>query len=182
MHRFIVAAFVAVAAMFGITGVAAGQDPAPEQPIVPPAFAPPGPAPVTDVATAEAFAESYAARNASRYLRTDRRRVRVLDANAACLAHPVLANRYGCVFALRALTIQRSRGWDGWDKRPVATPSSRRGGDHGDRHHGRRFRIRTFGCLGLATVIGGAAPQGITRFVECARVPRGDLVAPEPVQ
>lgn len=174
MRRTLAVAAVTVAACLGFTGVVAAQDPA--EPVVPPAFVPPGPAPVTDVATAEAFAESYATRNAWRYLRQSPRRVRVLDANAACLAHPVTADRYGCVFTLRAAVIFRSRGWSGWDKhRPVATPTSR-----GGKHHKPRFRIRQYGCLGLATVIGGANPQGITRFVECVRVPRSDITAPEP--
>jgi hypothetical protein len=174
----LVAGAVSIMAMFGITGVGLAQDPAPDQEL-PPAFAPPVPAPVVDVDTAAAFAEGYATRNAWRYLRENPRRVRVVDANAACLAHPVIADRYGCVFTLRALVLdRRHRGWDKWGH---SSKYHRRGGDHGKRDRRPRFRIRTYGCLGLATVIGGANPQGITRFVECARVPRGDVVAPEPV-
>ena len=177
MRSFLaVAATAASMLLIGGAGTALAQDPV--EPVVPPAFVPPAPTPVTDTATAAAFTERYAARNAWRFLRQNPRRVRVVDTNAACLAHPVIADRYGCVFTLRALVIERRhRGWDGWDHdKPVATPSSRRGG-----HGHKRFRIKTYACLGLATVIGGTNPQGITRFVECARVPRGDLVAPEPV-
>ena len=140
----------------------------------------PAPTPVTDVESAEAFAEGYADRNAWRFLRQRPRSVRVIDAEARCLAHPVIADRYGCVFTLRALVIQRRQGWwhgsKGHDsKRGYA--SSRRGDDR-KRH--RRFRVRQYGCLGALTVVGGTSPQGIVRFVECARVPRRDLTVPEP--
>ena len=174
MHRSIIIAATAALFLFAGSGVAQAQDPE-DTAKVPPAFSPPAPAPVVDVASAEAFIEGYAARNASRFLGQDRRRVRVLDVNAACLEHPVIALRFGCVFTLRALVIdRRSRGWHGWDK---ATPASR-GGKR------PRFRIRTFGCLGLARVVGGptVTPSVTVPLVECARAPRGDYTAPEPVR
>ena len=177
MHRILVIALVAVASCLGLTGVAQAGDP---EPVVPPASVPPTPGPVTDDASAETFAKAYAARNAGRFLRSDRRRVRVLDVNAACLQSPVVATRFGCVFTLRALVIlRRSRGWDGRDKHPVAAPASRRGGDHGH----RRFRIRNYGCLGFLRINGGPAvtPTAQVINVECGRVPRDDIVAPEPV-
>ena len=181
MRRTLAVAAVAAVSLFASTGVALAGDPAPDQEL-PPAFVPPTPAPVVDDATAAAFAERYAARNAPRFLNQDRRRVRVVDTNAACLEHPIIADRFGCVFTVRALVAFRNRGWDGWDDHNKATPASTRGGDHGRRHH-RRFRIRTYGCLGALTVVGGptVTPSGILRFVECARAPRGDYVAPEPV-
>ena len=172
MRRALAAAALAAAAVLAMGGTAQAQDPpAPDQ-TLPPSFVPPAPAPVTDVAGAEAFAEGYADRNAWRFLRNSPRRTRVIDADAACLENPARALRFGCVFTLRALTIERSRGWHGY-------PSSR-GDDHGKKHRRPRVRIRQYGCLGLLTVIGGPAPQGILRNVECARIPRGDLNVPEP--
>ena len=170
--RRVVTAVVAAASLCVMGGVAQAQPPAEPDQTLPPAFAPPEPAPVTDVATAEAFAEGYAARNASRFLDQRRRNTRVIDAEARCLEHPVIVDRFGCVFTLRALVIQRRHGW--WKSGPHSAKT-----DPPDRR--RRFRIRTYGCLGALSVVGGAEPQGILRFVECRRVPRGDLVAPEPV-
>ena len=174
MHRSIITAATAALFLFAGSGVAQAQDPEEK---VPPAFSPPAPAPVVDQASAEAFMEGYAAQNAGRFLRQDRRRVRVFDVNAACLEHPVIADRFGCVFTLRAAVIlRRSRGWDGWDHK-AATPASRGKGRP-------RFRIRNYGCLGLARVIGGptVTPSVTVPLVECARVPRGDYDAPEPVR
>ena len=112
MRRFIVAAVAASSLLLVGAGPALAQDPpAAEQ--VPPAFAPPVVTEVTDVASAEAFIEGYADDNAGRFLRENPRRVRVLDVNAACLQHPVTLTRFGCVFTLRALTIQRRHGWFG---------------------------------------------------------------------
>ena len=82
----------------------------------------------------------------------------------------MIADRYGCVFTLRALVIQAPARLARLPAARAARPSI-----------GRVSRIRRYGCLGALTVVGGATPQGIVRFVECARVPRGDLVAPEPV-
>ena len=114
MRRVLLLVAVAAVSMLAFGGVAQAQDPpAPDQ-TLPPTFQPPGPAPVTDVASAEAFATSYATRNAWRFLRESPRRVRVVDAAARCLAHPVVADRYGCVFTLRALVIQRRHGWHGY--------------------------------------------------------------------
>ena len=83
MRRALTLAVLAAISLFALGGVAQAQDPpAPDQ-TLPPTFVPPAPAPVTDVATAEAFAEGYATRNAWRFLRESPRRVRVIDANAA---------------------------------------------------------------------------------------------------
>jgi hypothetical protein len=172
MHRSFLTAALAAVALFGASGVAQAQDP---ETTVPPAFSPPAPAPVVDVASAEAFIEGYAADNARRFLRQDRRRVRTIDVNAACLEHPAVADRFGCVFTLRALVIQNRRhGWWRWDNKSGPARAAGKGRP--------RFRIRTFGCLGLARVIGGptVTPSVTVPLVECARVPRGDMVAPEP--
>ena len=169
MRRALLMAALAAISVLALGGVAQAQDPpAPDQ-TLPPSFAPPAPAPVTDVASAEAFATGYASRNAWRFLRQSPRRVRVIDAAARCLEHPVIAARFGCVFTLRALVIERRHGWRGYHSKSGPPKRSR-----------SRVRIRRFGCLGALTVVGGAAPQGIVRFVECARVPRGDFTAPEP--
>ena len=171
MRRALLLVALAAVSMFALGGTAAAQDPpAPDQ-TLPPTFVPPGPAPVVDTDSAAAFTEGYVSRNAWRFLRESPRRVRTIDANAACLAHPVIANRFGCVFTLRALVIERRHGWKGYHA------------SKGDPPRRRRVRIRQFGCLGALTVVGGpsATPSAVVRFVECARVPRGDLVAPEPV-
>jgi hypothetical protein len=176
MHRVLIIVALAAVSLFGFTGVALAGDP---DPVVPPAFSPPTPGPVTDEATAETFAKAFVARNAGRFLRSDRRRVRVLDANAKCLQSPVVDTRFGCVFTLRALVISRSRGWDGWDHHGVtARKSGDPRGDHGRRH----FRIRNYGCLGFLRINGGptVTPSVQVPAVECGRVPRGDIVAPEP--
>ena len=93
--------------------------------------------------------------------------------NAACLQHPVTLTRFGCVFTLRALVIQRRHGWWGHKARSA-------GGKHKPRP---RFRIRTYGCLGLARIDGGpgVTPTVTVPLVDCQRVPRGDFTAPEPV-
>ena len=177
MHRVLLATALAVASLFAMSAVAQAQPPAPDQ-TLPPTFVPPAPTPVVDVASAEAAAERYAARNAGRFLRRDSRRVRTIDVNAACLEHPVIADRFGCVFTLRALAIQRRGGWWNHNGHDKATPASSKRGEPR-----RRFRVRTYGCLGALSITGGptVTPSITLRFVECARVPRGDLTAPEPV-
>ena len=176
MRKVLVAAVAASSLLMVGAGPAMAQDP-PKSDEVPPAFVPPTPGPVVDEASAEAFAEDYADDNARRFLRSDRRRVRVIDANARCLASPIVETRFGCVFTLRALVISRSRGWDGWGHK--ARASGKRGDDR--RRH-RRFRVRQYGCLGALTIDGGptVTPTVQVRFVECARIPRGDREVVEP--
>jgi len=165
--------------LLAIPGSALADDP----PGVPPAFAPPVVAPVVDVPSANAFAENYASDNARRFLNQDRRRVRVIDTNASCLQSPVLDTRFGCVFTLKALVIQRNRGWDNWghgDARSASSRSRHNGRRH-DREHHQRFRVRQFGCLGFLRIDGGPAvtPHATLVNVECARIPRGDLTVDE---
>jgi hypothetical protein len=159
---------------FAVPGSALADDP----PGVPPAFAPPVVTPVTDVASANAFAENYASDNARRFLNQDRRRVRVIDTNAACLQSPVLATRFGCVFTLKALVINRVRGWDNWGHGDARSASSRghKGHKRHDRERHQRFRVRSFGCLGFLRINGGPAvtPTAQLINVECARIPRED--------
>ena len=172
MRKVLVAA-IAASSMLLVPGSAlAGQDPPAE-------FAPPAAAPVVDVASAEAFAKRYVAQTADRRLRSDRRRVRVLNVDARCLQSPLVETRFGCVFTLRALVIQRRGGWD-WGHKGGHARSAGRGDD--DRRGGRRYRVRQFGCLGALTINGGptVTPSAQVRFAECARIPRGDteVVAP----
>ena len=186
MRRFLAGAVISASALcLAGGGTAFAQDPADKT--APPEFAPPAPAPVVDEASAEAFASRYAARNTSRFLgvRNSPRRVRVLSAEARCLEHPVIADRFGCVFRVRALVIRRNRGWDGYpgghhgDDKAIAAS---RGDDRGDRKRGRRVRVREFGCLGLLRIVGGptVTPQVTVPLVECARAPRPDWDLPEP--
>jgi hypothetical protein len=174
MRRALIVAAVAATSLLA-PGAAMAQD---TESIVPPEFSPPAPAPVVDVASAEAFAERYAARNAGRFLDQNRRRVRVFDVEARCLEHPVVADRFGCVFTLRAAVIlRRSRGWWGWDGHDKAEPARAAGGNRG-----RRFRIRNYGCLGLLRIQGGPTVEPTVQvpLIDCVRVPRGDYDAPEP--
>ena len=190
MRRVLVVAAVAASSLLMFGGVAQAQDP-PAEPTVPPAFAPPAPAPVVDTDSAEAFTLDYVSDNGRDILREggvrglrDRRFVRVIDAQAACLQSPIVETRFGCVFTLRALVIQKRRGgWDNWGHGPKGHDSkakSRRG--HRGNHR-PRFRIRNYGCLGFLRVDGGptATPTADVVQVECARVRRGDIEAPEPV-
>lgn len=171
MRKFIVPLLCLGA--FAVPSAALADDP----PGVPPAFAPPVVAPVVDVPSANAFAENYASDNARRFLNQDRRRVRVINTDASCLQSPVLATRFGCVFTLRALVINRIRGWDNWGHGDARSASSR---GHKNRRHDRerhhRFRVRSFGCLGFLRINGGPAvtPTAQLINVECARIPRED--------
>lgn len=174
MRRLVLFAALAATSLLAVGGVALAGD---EPPVSPPptAVALPAPAPVVDVDTAAAFAKIYVARNASRFLGQDRRRVRVVDVATTCLQSPVVLTRFGCVFTLRAAVIQRSHGWD-WGH--SAHSSSKRG-------HGKpqpRVRVRNFGCLGELTIDGGPSvtPTATVRFLQCARIPRDDttVVAP----
>ena len=131
MRRTCLTVALAAMSLFALGGTALADDP----PGVPPAFAPPAVAPVTDVPSANAFAEKYANDNAGRFLNSDRRRVRVIDADAACLQSPVVATRFGCVFTLKALVISRNRGWDNWghgDSRSHPRARSANPRKHGD--------------------------------------------------
>lgn len=177
MRRVLVGVAVAASSLLMFGGVAQAGEP-PTEPTVPPAFVPPTPAPVVDTDTAADFAKDYASDNARRFLNQRRNRVRVIDADASCLQSPFVATRFGCVFTLRALVINRQRGWDGWGH---ASKASRHGHKSHKRH--QRFRIRNFGCLGAVTIDGGPTvePSAQLRFVECGRVPRDDIEAPEPV-
>lgn len=170
MRRLMLFAATAAVSLFAVGGVALAGD---EPPIAPPPTAAPlpAPAPVIDVDTAAAFTKIYVARNAPRFLGQDRRRVRVVDVQSACLQSPVLATRFGCVFTLRAAVIQRSRGWD-WG--------------HSARLHGGhkqpRVRVRNFGCLGSLRINGGptVTPTVSLVQVECARIPRDDTLVVAP--
>lgn len=165
MRRTLLAAAVSVASLFALGGTAVADDP------VPPAITTlPAPAPVTDNTTAANFARIYVARNAGTLLGVNQRRVRVTSDDAACLAHPVVANRWGCVFTLRAAVLERSRSWDSW------RAASRRG-----HTPPRRVRIRQFGCLGALTIDGGptVTPTATVRFADCVRLPR-DLTVTTP--
>ena len=181
MRRTCLTVAIAAMSVFALGGVAQATEP----PGVPPAFAPPVVAPVVDVPSANAFAENYASDNARRFLNQDRRRVRVIDTNASCLQSPIVDTRFGCVFTLNALVIQRNRGWDNWGHgdsrgRSASLHHSKRG--HRG-HHQERFRVRQFGCLGFLRINGGPAvtPTAQVVNVECARIPRGDRQITEDV-
>ncbi len=179
MRRSLAVAVATASLCLAGSGTALAGDEPPVAP-APPEFVPPPVVSVTDEASAESFLEGYASDNAGRFLGTNRHRVRVQSTDARCLQSPTVATRYGCVFRLRAFVINRLRGWDDWGHGArSARVASKRGG-HGHGH--RRFRVRRFGCLGLATVdaVDAAAPTVNVRFLQCARIPREDITVEEP--
>lgn len=175
MRRALIgAACAASMLLMGGAGIAQAGDTPPEAPVPAPVAAP-APAHVTDVASAEAFTKSYTADNARRFIGVrNRSRVRVISDDARCLQSPLVETRFGCVFTLRALVIQRSHGW--WRSSHLARKSG------GGSHHRRHFRVRQYGCLGFLRVDGGptVTPTADVINVECARIRRGDreVVAP----
>lgn len=175
MRRVLMVAAVAASAMLMGVGSAQAADP-----VVPPAFAPPAPAPVTDEASAEAFLDGYASDQAERFLRTRRSRVRVINVESRCLQHPVTLTRYGCVVRLRALVIQRRHHWRDWSHghSSHASKSSKRRG-----HDRPRVRIRAYGCLGIARIdaINPLDPDVRVPLADCQRIQRDDIETPEPV-
>jgi hypothetical protein len=157
-----------------------------ETPSTPPAAVQlPSPGPVVDVPSAEAFAKLYVAQHVRQLIGVDSRRVRVVADDAACLQSPVVATRFGCVFTLKAVVISRRGGWDwGHDSR-AHSAGNRHGHDGHDRGrgHNRRYRVRSYGCLGGLVINGGptVTPTATVRFADCARIPNSDstVVAPD---
>ena len=180
MRKYLVA-LLALSA-FAVPSSALAQAPGP--PDVPPALAPPTPGPVTDPASAGVVAKAYAVQHAGQFLDQqdgrNRRRVRVTDADAACLQSPFLDSRFGCVFTLKVLVISRNRGWDDWGRGDSRShPRARSAGDGGhghkrhDRNHQEHFRVRRYGCLGGLTIDAGPPPSVQLKFVECQRIHGG---------
>jgi hypothetical protein len=139
---------------------------------------------VVDVPTAEAFTRAFAARNAARFLRTDRDRVRVTDVLSTCLQSPVSAGQFGCVFALQAAVVTRNNHrWD-WDSlapvsparvhgnpTPPAPPQSSPSPERAALRMPRRDRHR-----------GGASvtPVASVDFLNCARIQNSRFDVPIP--
>lgn len=179
MRRVVLFAALAATSLFAFGSVALAQDDPPAPP-PPPEFAPPTPGPVVDNDSAGAFTKLFVLRNADRLSRSPRIRVRVLNVESSCLQSPFLDTRFGCVFTLRALLIQRRHGWD-WGNDSRAHSASQRG-DHRRGRHNRRFRVQAIGCLGFLRVDGGPSvtPTAQVVQVECRRIQRDDreVVAP----
>jgi hypothetical protein len=139
------------------------------QPIVPVPVPLPTTGAVTDIPSANAFTRAFAIRNAPRFLRADRNRVRVTDVNTTCLRSPVSSGNFGCVFAIQAAVVARnSHRYDWGDLAPArAARAASRGG------HDRRVRVERFGCLGEIDIVGGASVQPVASvdFLDCARIP-----------
>jgi hypothetical protein len=139
---------------------------------------------VVDVPTANAFTRAFAARNAARFLRTTRDRVRVTDVNSTCLRSPVSSGNFGCVFALQAAVVARNNHrWD-WD---TLTPARiARAATHSPvpptPPSPLRVRIERFGCLGEIDIAGGPTVQPIASvdFLDCARIPNTVTNVPIP--
>ena len=172
MRKVLMVAAVAASALLMGVGTAQAQDP-----VVPPAFVPPAPAPVVDEASAETFLEGYASDQAEDFLRTRRSRVRILNVEARCLQHPVTLTRYGCAVRLRALVIQKRHHWRNWSHGDNKAKSS------GRRSNRPRVRIRAYGCLGIARIdaINPLDPQVRVPLADCQRIRSRDLEVPTPV-
>jgi hypothetical protein len=197
VRRFMLFAALAAISLFAVSGVAlAGghtppTPPAPPQPSQPIVLPTPVPLPtvnrVVDVPTAEAFTRAFAARNAGRFLRADRDRVRVTDVLSTCLRSPVSSGNFGCVFALNAAVVVRNNHrWD-WDSLAPVSPA---------RVHGnptppatpeppqsqRRLRVERFGCLGELHIAGGPTVQPVASvdFLNCARIQNSRFDVPIP--
>jgi hypothetical protein len=146
--------------------------PAPAQPIATPT--PPAPTPVTTEAQANAFATAFVLRNGgsiagvnqSNYRHT--RRVSVSDVASACLQHPVVAARFGCIVRFNVSVRDNDRRGD------RNYHSSRRGGDDDwDRRDSRRDRVRSLGCLAALRIVGGPSvtPTATVAFADCVLRP-----------
>jgi hypothetical protein len=191
MRRVVLFAALAATSLFAVSGVALAGG---HNPPVPPTVEPPTaitlptlPNRVTDVPSAEAFTQAFAARNAGRFLRADRDRVRVTDVLSTCLRSPVSSGNFGCVFALNAAVVVRNNHrWD-WDSLAPVSPA---------RVHGntppvpptsptpspRRLRVERFGCLGELHIAGGPTVQPVASvdFLNCARIQNSRFDVPIP--
>jgi hypothetical protein len=176
--RKTILSLAAIAALAAPTAAMAGSHPTPpgpSQPIVVPP--PPGPAqpiviptpptlapaPVTDEASANAFARAYVVRNAARIADVDlrssrsRSRVTVSDVVSACLQHPVVLTRFGCIVRFNvAVSEERNRTYSrrGHDRDPRPTPV-----------------VRSIGCLAGLEINGGPSvtPSVTVAFADCVR-------------
>jgi hypothetical protein len=150
--------------------------PAPAQPIAtPPAFVP---TPVTTEAQANAFATAFVLRNGasiagvnqSNYRHT--RRVSVSDVASACLQHPVVAARFGCIVRFNVTVRDNDRRGHYYSH---ARSASKGGGDDDgwDRRDQRRDRVRSLGCLAALRITGGpnVTPTATVAFSDCVLRP-----------
>jgi hypothetical protein len=181
MRKFLVPAALAAALLVPSAAVAGGHDG--NNPVVNPL-----PSRVTDEASAETFAQAYVLRNGARIAgvnqfngRDDyngrnrdrdrnRNRVTVSDAAAACLQHPVIAARFGCIVRFNvevrdSYTFARAAKTHGRD--PVPAPRN-------------RDRVRSLGCLAALRINGGPSvtPSVTVAFADC--VQRRTLSIPTP--
>jgi hypothetical protein len=187
VRRISLVAALAAAASLALAGTALAGG---HTPPTPPVAEPPAPIQlptvnrVVDVPTAEAFTRAFAARNAARFLRTDRDRVRVTDVLSTCLQSPVSAGQFGCVFALQAAVVTRNNHrWD-WDSLAPVSPARAHGNPTppAPPQSHRRLNVQRFGCLGEIDIRGGASvtPTASVDFLSCARVQNSRFDVPIP--
>jgi hypothetical protein len=174
MRRVLVAALAAssLLAVGGGTALADGHDGT--TPVVNPL-----PTRVVDEGSANTFAQAYVIRNGARIAgvdlgdrdrrngrddrngRNDRNRVRVTvsDAASACLQHPVVLTRFGCIVRFN-VAVTEERGRDrtysrGHDRNPpVVNPL-----------------VRNIGCLAALRINGGPSvtPSVSVAFADCVQ-------------
>lgn len=145
----------------------------------PPPFPTPLPSSVTDEASANTFARAYVLRNAGSIARVnlgDNRgrfqRSTVSDVASACLQHPVVAARFGCIVRFNINIRDNDRRGDRFSRSSV-----RRGGHDGDdwdRRNRSRDRDRSLGCLAALRISGGPSvtPSVTVAFADCVNRPR----------
>jgi hypothetical protein len=146
---------LAVAALAAPTAAQADHNPSP--------VINPLPTSVTDEASANTFAQAYVLRNAARIADVDlrssrsRSRVTVSDVASACLQHPVVASRFGCIVRFNiAVSEERNRTYSrGHGHNPLPTP----------------VRTRSLGCLAALRISGGPSvtPSVTVAFADCVQ-------------
>jgi hypothetical protein len=135
----------------------------------------PLPTQVTTEAEANTFVRALIIRNADRVshiagLRGDRGRQRVTlsDITTACLQHPVVLTRFGCIFRFNAEVRTNDRRGHG-DRHYTRAHASGGGDDDWGRRDRNRDRVRSLGCLGALRINGGVGvtPTVNVSFVDC---------------
>jgi len=138
----------------------------------------PLPTRVTDEASANTFAQAYVIRNGARIANVDqfngrdngrddygrdnrsrtRTRVTVSDAASACLQHPVIASRFGCIVRFN-VAVSEERSY------------ARSARVHGNPRPQPVARVRNIGCLAALRINGGPSvtPSVTVAFADCVQ-------------
>jgi hypothetical protein len=141
------------------------------------------PTTVTNETQANTYANAYVIKNAGTIAGIDTssrwnsvRRITVSDVATACLQHPVVAARFGCIVRFNlAVRDNDRRGRNDYRFHFRAHSSSGRGGDDDwGRRDRSRDRVRSFGCLAALRIVAGpgVTPATTVAFADCTERPR----------